>query len=184
MIHSEIVRGEQSADGEIVNERIAVELEQVRLFNDVMRGQLQAVAEATEIAAFRIAERLHVLDREVAKLESITSDTTAPAEGVRQCISRMAGGLFEAHAQIQFQDVVRQQIELIVQALGQLDEHALQLARSLRDPGPSVAQPSVAERLDELYSGYVMDRQRVAHDVALQRETPSTGTAPLRTELF
>jgi methyl-accepting chemotaxis protein len=94
----------------------------------------------------------------------------------------------DAQASVQFQDISRQQIELVMQALTRLDEHARQLGERLRshdDPGFSYIP--ITEHLDSLYSGYVMDQQRTTHDLALKRKTekPAIHT-PTRTriELF
>ncbi len=171
--------GEEMSKGAIAD--VAAELDQISTFNDVVRAQLQGIIETTEMAAFGIVERLHAIDREVIRLEQVAmaGDTTAG-------LARISEKLLDANAHIQFQDVVRQQVELVMQALKQFDEHAGQLAARLRNPEMAPACTPIAQRLATLYSSYVMDQQRSAHDAALRRDSPEIGDLPnpVRTELF
>lgn len=158
---------------------VAEELEQVTTFNNVVRAQLQGIIETTEMAALGIVDRLHAIDREVIRLEQVASGEMTAS------LVRISEQLLDAQAHIQFQDVVRQQVELVVRALIQFDEHAGQLAASLRHPDMAPCTP-IAERLTKLYSAYVMDQQRSAHDAALRRAPPPIDDLPpqARTELF
>jgi methyl-accepting chemotaxis protein len=72
-----------------------------------------------------------------------------------------------ALASVQFQDVTRQQIEQVIDALNRLDSHATMLSNrlgQLDDPNFTV-QP-LSEHLDQIYSNYVMDSQRDTHHSA------------------
>ena len=101
----------------------------------------------------------------------------------------MAGMFLEAQASVQFQDVTRQQIEQVMTALKQLDEHAGLLAERLRayeDTG--FTYKPIAQHLETLYSGYVMEGQRTTHDASLKRNVAKSGAKPAaansRIELF
>jgi methyl-accepting chemotaxis protein len=73
----------------------------------------------------------------------------------------------DAQASVQFQDVGRQQIEHVAQALTQLDEHAGLLAdRLLANQDTDVAYTPIARHLEALYGRYVMEQQRTIHDSA------------------
>ena len=100
--------------------------------------------------------------------------------------SRLTRMFLEAQASIQFQDVTRQQIGQVLDALKQLDEHAGLLAERLRcqEEGNSSYQ-SIAHRLEAQYGDYVMEQQRSAHQSALRHDgvTPVAAT-PSRIELF
>ena len=99
--------------------------------------------------------------------------------------SQLAQMFMEAQASVQFQDVSRQQIEQVMKALSQLDEHASLLSERLRayEDANFVFTP-IAQHLETLYSHYVMESQRTAHQTSLKRETTSAAPAQSRIELF
>jgi methyl-accepting chemotaxis protein len=99
--------------------------------------------------------------------------------------SQLAQMFMEAQASVQFQDVSRQQIEQVMQALSQLDEHANLLSERLRayEDANFVFTP-IAQHLESLYSHYVMESQRTAHKTSLKRDTTSAAPAQSRIELF
>jgi methyl-accepting chemotaxis protein len=71
--------------------------------------------------------------------------------------------ILKAAANVQFQDIVRQQLEHIAAALTQLDLCTDGLAAPLRDPGTAAPILSVDEQLSDMMSRYVMRTQREAH---------------------
>ncbi|MBS1161057.1 MAG: methyl-accepting chemotaxis protein [Proteobacteria bacterium] len=104
---------------------------------------------------------------------------------IRQSSGQLATMFLEAQASVQFQDVSRQQIEHVIQALCQLDEHAKLLAGRLRSY--QNAEPTytpIAQHLETLYSRYVMEQQRSTHDSALKRAQATAAPAASRVELF
>ncbi|MBW7900866.1 MAG: methyl-accepting chemotaxis protein [Rhodocyclaceae bacterium] len=63
----------------MVGHEVAHELEQVRAYNDVLRGQLNDIVNETEKAAYDITERLQSIDAVVTKLDAFviqTADTS------------------------------------------------------------------------------------------------------------
>ncbi len=100
--------------------------------------------------------------------------------------SRQLAAMFmEAQASVQFQDVSRQQIEQVMQALSRLDGHASMLAERLRAfDDPAFKYEPIAEHLQALYSRYVMESQRTTHQSALKQETAGAAPASSRIELF
>ena len=105
---------------------------------------------------------------------------------VQESSSQLAAMFMEAQASVQFQDVSRQQIEQVVQALTQLDEHAGLLAGRLRAfEDPSFTYQPIAQHLETLYSRYVMESQRTTHQTSLKRDTATQAPASSsRIELF
>jgi methyl-accepting chemotaxis protein len=111
---------------------------------------------------------------------------------VRDSSEQLAGMFLEAQASIQFQDVNRQQIELVIAALQQLDEHAGVLAERLHAyEDADFSYTPIARHLETLYSGYVMEEQRTTHQRATAADPAHAGTAsgparaaPSRIELF
>ena len=72
----------------------------------------------------------------------------------------------EVLANIQFQDVTRQQIEQVQTALKRLDTHVAQMVEMMRNKDFSNAA-SIKDHIDEIYQGYVMETQRDVHAAAL-----------------
>ena len=106
---------------------------------------------------------------------------------VRDNSRKLADMFMNALASVQFQDVTRQQIEQVIAALGRLDQHAQLLATRLENVEDGDATvPALAEHLDQIYSGYVMDSQRDSHEQAMGGGAPSAarpGGGP-KVELF
>jgi methyl-accepting chemotaxis protein len=91
----------------------------------------------------------------------------------------------EVLANIQFQDVTRQQIEQVQNALSRLDTHVAQLVDMMRSKDFSNA-PSIKEHIDQIYAGYVMDKQRDIHASALGlgAHKGMAAAGPQKIELF
>ncbi len=73
----------------------------------------------------------------------------------------------EAMASVQFQDVTRQQLELVINAVNRLEQHSALLADRLEncEDGDKSITP-LSQHLEEIYSSYVMDSQRQSHQKA------------------
>ena len=76
--------------------------------------------------------------------------------------ARLSNMFVAAMSSVQFQDVVRQQLEHVNHAVTRLDGHLRQLADVLRTPQTPFPEP-VAKQLDSMFDGYVMDKQREIH---------------------
>lgn len=84
---------------------------------------------------------------------------------------------------IQFQDIVRQQIEQIVAMAQEVKTHLAVIKQGL-DGDESLADiEMLAEKLDKLFSNYVMREQRDIHDTVLGK-APSNTAAVAAIELF
>ncbi|HXE37490.1 MAG TPA: methyl-accepting chemotaxis protein [Azonexus sp.] len=105
---------------------------------------------------------------------------------VRESSTQLASMFMDAQASVQFQDVSRQQIEQVIGALSQLDEHAGLLAERLGSyDAPSFVYTPIAQHLEALYGRYVMESQRTTHQSSLKRDaTTSAAPAQSRIELF
>jgi methyl-accepting chemotaxis protein len=88
-------------------------------------------------------------------------------------------------ASIQFQDVTRQQIEQVQNALTRLDTHVAQMVEMLRNQDFSNAA-SIKEHIDQIYDSYVMDQQREVHAASLGIRPHAAGhaIAAQKIELF
>lgn len=105
---------------------------------------------------------------------------------VQESSTQLASMFMDAQASVQFQDVSRQQIEQVIGALSQLDEHAGLLAERLVSyDDPSFVYTPIAQHLEALYGRYVMESQRTTHHSSLKQDA-ATSAAPTqsRIELF
>jgi len=89
----------------------------------------------------------------------------------------------EVLANIQFQDVTRQQIEQVQRALKRLDTHVAQMVEMMRNKDFSNAA-SIKDHIDEIYQGYVMDTQRNVHALALGGTSSGASSNTQKIELF
>ena len=116
--------------------------------------------------------------------KEVTEHEAAVVATITESSEQLAGMFMSALASVQFQDVTRQQIEQVIDALNRLDGHATMLANRLgqmEDPDFTV-QP-LSEHLDHLYSNYVMDSQRDTHNSATGSSAKAGKSGP-KIELF
>ncbi|MEI6415227.1 MAG: methyl-accepting chemotaxis protein, partial [Pseudomonadota bacterium] len=92
-----------------------------------------------------------------------------------QVLSRM---FMDAVSSVQFQDVTRQQLEHVMQALQRLDDYSLQLSSYLMSSGKIGQAPEpLQNHIDQLYTGYVMDQQRASHHAAMSGARPEAAAS-------
>ena len=109
-------------------------------------------------------------------------ETLAQLSNTSQTLSSM---FMDVLASIQFQDVTRQQIEQVQNALSRLDRHVAQMVEMMRSKDFSNAA-SIKEHIDQIYEGYVMAKQRDVHAAAVGGNAPTGGASaePQKIELF
>lgn len=105
-------------------------------------------------------------------------------ETVQHSSQDLASMFMDTLASVQFQDIVRQQIEQVLKALDILDKHCETLARNLdaAEHAPQDYTP-LTVHLDELYSSYVMFSQREKHSQAVGKQGAKAAASP-KIELF
>jgi methyl-accepting chemotaxis protein len=107
---------------------------------------------------------------------------------VKESSSELAGMFMDVLASVQFQDITRQQIEIVINAMNKLNDHAETLARRIMaSEDPNFTYTPLAEHLDTLYSSYVMDSQRVSHQQATHKPAKAGAAKPAassKIELF
>ena len=98
---------------------------------------------------------------------------------------KLSSMFMDVLASIQFQDVTRQQIEQVQNALTRLDAHVAQMVEMMRSKDFSNAA-SIKEHIDQIYQGYVMDKQRDVHASAMGDNIQSSGGSAVlqKIELF
>ncbi|WP_303783858.1 methyl-accepting chemotaxis protein [Azovibrio restrictus] len=123
---------------------------------------------------------LNVFSQQLADLshgyEELMRHEASVLATIKSNSSKLAEMFMEAQASVQFQDVTRQQLEQVIGALNNLDEHANLLAqRLLAFDDPDFTYTPIAQHLSALYERYVMEQQRQTHQEA-------AGLAPTGTE--
>jgi methyl-accepting chemotaxis protein len=105
-------------------------------------------------------------------------------EGVKTGHEEIVSQLSVALGQVQFQDVIRQRVEQVQTALGELNDHLQNMASQLVDnPWDPQSMVSLRQRLEDHMAGYVMQSQRDGHDRATGK-TAATAAARPNIELF
>lgn len=153
---------------------LAREHSDLRVFLEILRRQLRNSIETGERAVLALAGDLLEIDRELASLEGEV--TARPAAALARIEQRLAAAL----GRIQFQDTVKQQTEIIIQALRQLDGFAARLGspEQLPDTSPAHHSRSVSELLHELYASYISEQQRSIHEASLIHAAPFAEPRP------
>ncbi len=126
-------------------------------------SQLNLENEKTALGKF--ADQLMELGK---RYEQILRHQGSVIDTVAQSSEELAMMFMETLASVQFQDVTRQQIEQIGEALVRLDEHLTHLGERLTQAeAPGYQYTPLADHLEQLYSRYVMDSQRDTHRQSL-----------------
>jgi methyl-accepting chemotaxis protein len=127
----------------------------------------------------------HQLDALGESYREITEQNAQVIDSILDTSEQVAGMFMDTMASVQFQDVTRQQIELVAAALDRLDEHATMLSKWLKEiENPDFEVRPLAHHLDELYQNYVMDSQRDAHLAAVGSSGATASGAGPKVELF
>jgi hypothetical protein len=86
---------------------------------------------------------------------------------------------------LQFHDIIRQRLTQVEHSLHELDHYWVGLSRHLNDPSwDGVLETSIADKLDKLRQGYVMESQRLAHNAVLGEGTLEADNNRPSIELF
>jgi methyl-accepting chemotaxis protein len=126
--------------------------------------------------------QLNVLGRDYR--EMVQHDAEVLAQ-MRESSQQLAKMFMNALASIQFQDVVRQQIVQVIDALNRLGGHARLLADRLAAPDdPRFNLCSLSQHLEEIYGAYVMSSQRDTHHNVLRDDQAAREAGGPRVELF
>ena len=137
-------------------------------------------------------DSLHRFAEQLAALGDSYERLTERERTILGTITENSGKLSDmfvnAMASVQFQDVTRQQIEHVVQALGRLDAHTGSLAGVL-ERGEDVNRDDfvkpLSKQLDEIFETYVMDHQRDTHHAAVGSKPTQAAAKPAsNVELF
>jgi methyl-accepting chemotaxis protein len=147
--------------------------------------QIKTANNQNEVAVLeKFSEQLSLLGDRYIELVEHDAKTLIMIDDSNDELSKM---FMDVMASIQFQDVTRQQVEHVLQAMDRLNNHLALLRQCLNEPDRPCDIKPLAQHLDELFDGYVMDSQRDRHNQAINRQTPAlssgSGSGP-KVELF
>lgn len=147
-------------------------------FQDKLQTQ-HIDAEREALQSF--AMQLEVLGKDYQNVTQHGADVVVTIGKSSEKLTEM---FMNAMASIQFQDVTRQQIEQVIDALNRFDKHAQVLVDRLKQMGdPDLQFRPLTEQLSALYDGYVMQSQRTHHQEALHGQMTTEAVRP-KVELF
>jgi methyl-accepting chemotaxis protein len=128
------------------------------------------------------AKHLDSMGSSYASMLKSDEESVVKLTAVSQILSKL---FIEVLGSVQFQDVTRQQIELVQGSLSRLDSHMAEMVELLRSTDQS-SSASIKAHIDEIYQGYVMDTQRDVHNSAVKGKSETTAEAPAlqKIELF
>lgn len=117
--------------------------------------------------------------------QDLTEHEASSMQKISSSSAQLSDMFMDTLASVQFQDIVRQQIEQIAIALNQSDAHARTLAERLEaSENADFSFTPISEQLEAMFSRYVMAEQRLSHRDALsdtkdtRGNTSSTRIAP------
>ncbi|MDD5176236.1 MAG: methyl-accepting chemotaxis protein [Sterolibacterium sp.] len=126
--------------------------------------------EAEQIALKSFATQLDDLGK---SYQEVTDHEAQVITQIRSSSQELAEMFVNALASVQFQDVTRQQIEQVIDALNRLDSHSGLLAERLDQiDDPHFQFKPLTEHLDQMYGNYVMSSQRDSHHAAMGNAPP------------
>lgn len=83
---------------------------------------------------------------------------------------------------IQFQDIIRQQLEQLLRLAEMVNDHIQSFGNLLSDPEAEPQTETLSEKLHTLFESYVMDSQRASHREVQGQAVAKGGCAKI--ELF
>ncbi len=128
----------------------------------------QHTAEREQAERAAIAEISRTLASLTDKLTTIVAHQRSVLQKVESESASLARPIMEIMGSIQFQDIIRQQLEQLGNMASVVNDHLSALCES-RD-APDVDPVSLSRKLDELYETYVMAGQRDIHRRAMGLE--------------
>jgi methyl-accepting chemotaxis protein len=141
----------------------------IRTMTTRIREELERATSEVQEGTRAIAGDLAELQRSGEDLAHRLADTSEVFLGLinslQQKNEQMVRDVADVLGRIQFQDVIRQRIEQVVDSLVELAQNRLAVTRSTADTGPLVAL------LEKTRARYVMEAQRVVHDRVSGRAT-------------
>ncbi len=136
--------------------------------------------DSERIVLERFANQLDEVEQRYSRM---TNQQAEVLQTIAQGSQQLGNMFVQVMASVQFQDVVRQQLEHVAHTVSRLDQHSGQLVVALRNNDPHQLPAPIEQQLDEMLGNYVMDSQRHIHAQATGKAASNSGSQP-RIELF
>jgi hypothetical protein len=130
-------------------------------------------------AVANITETLSALGGNTMMLVANQRDTLSKVESENESIAHT---LMEAIGSVQFQDIIRQQLEHLISMAKMVNDHMQTVGAALDEPQGDFSLTSLSQKLDDLFGSYVMESQCATH-LSAQGQDVATESVP-RIELF
>jgi len=138
----------------------------------------------TERADQREHEEFEAINSISRTLGSLTDDLATIVSHQRDVLQKVeneseaaARPIMDIMGSIQFQDIVRQQLEQVERMASMVNDHLVSMSATLADPSVDLSEESLVNKLEEMFGSYVMADQRENHRKAVggqaERETGS-----------
>jgi methyl-accepting chemotaxis protein len=129
-----------------------------------------------------IANVIRLLGGLSGSLSKLTSHEREILQKVEDESTSIANPIMDIMGSIQFQDIIRQQLGQLRLMSDAVGDQIKSIGMMLASPQAAMPQTTLSERLDEMFSGYVMTRQRETHVAAQGRSMEKEPVAAI--ELF
>jgi len=132
-----------------------------------LAAKTREAAEDVEGELRRVAANASALQGKLAALVSYLDDVS---EQIVSAAAKVEEAVLDVLGKVQFQDIVRQQLEKVQKGLDLIAEEMGTLAGGNQASSPAPACVSARSNLDNLYHEYTTHRQRAVHDEVFGRE--------------
>lgn len=154
-----------------VTTQIDVGIRELATAVDQNLGRLLSDSHQTEQQAqvVKVSDQLMAVSENFEELSQFLLDVTSQS---CQSVDVIHQQVLAALGQMQFQDISRQRLEQVQQALVRLDEHYQTIVSQLHiDPPQKIEITSLNEQIGRLQQDYVMEEQRNVHKQTLRQNT-------------
>jgi hypothetical protein len=138
--------------------------ERVDTLTQIITKNLQQESERREQdehdAVSNITETLGTLGDNLMILVANQRDTLSKVESENES---MAQTVMDAIGGVQFQDIIRQQLEHLINMAEMVNEHMQTVGAALNEPQGDFGPTCISQKFDDLFDSYVMESQRVTH---------------------
>jgi methyl-accepting chemotaxis protein len=157
--------------------------ERVETLTETITKNLQQESEQREQAEHdavaKIAETLSALSGNLMTLVTHQRDTLSKVESENESIAQP---VMDAMGNIQFQDIVRQQLKQLISMAEMVSDHMRTIGAALDEPRGDFSATSLSQKLDGQFGSYVMERQFTTHLSAQGQAVTTEAVASI--ELF
>ncbi len=157
----------------VQSERAADRIEQgIRQMIDTIQAEFSAKLNENERARER--DMLVSVDDQISGMGALEDQCTLlhqeALRAIQERSQKVAGLVLDTLGQIQFQDVTRQRVEQVVEALERIDAHIDRLVDAIRRRDPDVLPEDGGFSADAMRESYVMQAQRDTHADAVGKD--------------